>query len=95
LFGGGDAAKKTDIAKIPATTTIAAANAKSGVYATPHQLDLAWCVLDRNGDGEISAEELHAIATAHATFFARHVPRFGEPTRNVMQQWMWCMQQKE
>jgi Ca2+-binding EF-hand superfamily protein len=59
------------------------------------EVDLLFDLLDTDRSGKIDSEEFQAIAKRKASFFASALPRFDQPRRNVIQQWAWCMQQKQ
>ena len=58
------------------------------------EVEVLFDIIDADGSGEVHLEEFQNLAQALPTFNASHVVNYGEPKRNTIQQFAFCLQQR-
>ena len=59
------------------------------------EVDILFDLFDIDGSGKIDGQEFTEIAKRKKSFFVQALPRFDQPQRNTIQQFAFCMQQRE
>jgi Ca2+-binding EF-hand superfamily protein len=58
-------------------------------------VDLIFRAFDLDNSGALEVDEFRKVCELRQAFFARYVPSFDKPQRNPIQQFVYCMQQRQ
>jgi Ca2+-binding EF-hand superfamily protein len=95
-LGGSSAPAAAPAAAEKSQSAVAATAVKPvRVYPSARHAQIFSQLMDQNDDGTIDVAEIKRVARAHTSFFAPfELSQALAADRNVVQQWVYCMQQK-